>query len=168
MGLRGGEERGSQREEKKWYGRIIAEEMDEGKGLSVQTSLFLTEAKLSDPQERKKKKAITRFSSQKHRQYTRYFWFWVRVMRWASSRNKHHIWGDKKRGLWFLLFISLTHTCSSTATESRPDEGGERHLQHWQTAEFWSHLCFSKVNCKLPASVLTLGEHIASHGSRMA
>lgn len=53
MGLRGEAERGSQREEKKWYRRIIAEEMDEGKGLSVQTLLFLTEVKLSNPQEKK-------------------------------------------------------------------------------------------------------------------
>lgn len=55
--------------------------MDEGKGLSVETSLFRQRPNFQILRKEKKKIAITWFNCQKHRQYTSYFWFWVRVTR---------------------------------------------------------------------------------------
>lgn len=152
MGLRGEEERGSQREEKKWYGRIMAEEMLEGKGLSVQTSLFLTQAKLSNPQDRKEKmqlRGLALRSTDSTQDISGFGWERCDELHPGMSTTFE---GIKERVVLF-YFILLTHTCSSAATQLRPDEGGERHLQDWQTAEYWSHVRFSKVNCKLPASL---------------
>lgn len=151
MGLRGEERITARAEEKKWYGRIIAEEMDEGKGLSVGTSLFRQRRNFQILRKEKKLQlgGLTVRSTDSTQAISVPGWEWRDELHPGISTTFE---GMKKRVMLFFFLILLTHTCSSKAAESRRDEGGERHSQDWQMAEFWSLSRFSKVNCKTPAS----------------
>lgn len=100
---------------------------------------------------KKKKIAITWFNCQKHRQYTSYFWFWVRVTRWASSRNKHHIWGDEEEGNSFFLFLFCWRTLVVLRLQSQGETKEERDIHKidkWQNSDPTRAFQKSIVKCQ--------------------
>lgn len=86
---------------------------------------------------KKKKNAIRWFNCQKHRQYTSYFCFWVRVTRWASSRNKHHIWGDEEEGnAFFFKFCWRTLVVLRLQSQGETKEERDIHkIDKWQNSD---------------------------------